>query len=447
MKDLTKGNITRLIIAFAIPVMLGNILQLTYNLVDTKIVSQVLGERSLAAVGSTNSIYTLVIGFLQGLTNGFAVIASQYFGAGDIKTLKKTVALALKYGAAVSILLTALVLVFLRPLLVVLNTPKECIDEAYAYIWIVFAGMTVLMLYNVSCALLRAIGDTVTPLIFLGISVTLNIVGDYLFMAVIPWGVKGAAVSTVLAQLLAMIACFVYMFVKYPILRVSRNDFRNDAALAGKMMATGCSMGFMSSLVSIGTVVLQGAINSFGQEIIVAHSTARRITELFMMMFGVLGTTMATFCGQNLGAGYVARIKKGIRISILLGWIWCGLMVVLSYTIVPAFVKMLISSDNEYIINTASLYLRIDSLLYFVTAMITIIRNAMQGIGDRITPLISSSIELVGKVLVVIILVPRLGYMGVILAEPIVWVLMVIPLIVQIIRNPLLKETSKSLFN
>lgn len=206
-------------------------------------------------------------------------------------------------------------------------------------------------------------------------------------------------------------------------------------------------MGFMSSLVSIGTVVLQGAINSFGQEIIVAHSTARRITELFMMMFGVLGTTMATFCGQNLGAGYVARIKKGIRISILLGWIWCGLMVVLSYTIVPAFVKMLISSDNEYIINTASLYLRIDSLLYFVTAMITIIRNAMQGIGDRITPLISSSIELVGKVLVVIILVPRLGYMGVILAEPIVWVLMVIPLIVQIIRNPLLKETSKSLFN
>lgn len=440
MKNLTKGSILRLIISFAIPVMIGNLLQLTYNLVDTKIVSQVLGERSLAAVGSTNSVYTLVIGFLQGMTNGFAVIAAQYFGADDIRSLKKTVAFALKYGMMISVGLTAFVLIFLRPLLMALNTPQELMQEACTYISIVFAGMTILMLYNVSCALLRAIGDSVTPLIFLAVSVVLNIGGDYLFMAVIEWGVAGAAVSTVLAQLIAMIACFVYMFAKYPVLRVSKSDFMSDSQLVKKMMATGCSMGFMSSLVSIGTVVLQGAINSFGQEIIVAHSTARRITELFMMMFGVLGTTMATFCGQNLGAGYVDRIKKGIKLSILLGWIWCAFMIVLSYTIVPAFVKMLISSDNQNIIDTAALYLRIDSLLYFVTAMITIIRNSMQGIGDRITPLISSSIELVGKVLVVMLLVPKLGYMGVILAEPIVWVVMVIPLIVQIIRNPLLSE-------
>lgn len=440
MKNLTKGSILRLIISFAIPVMIGNLLQLTYNLVDTKIVSQVLGERSLAAVGSTNSVYTLVIGFLQGMTNGFAVIAAQYFGADDIRSLKKTVAFALKYGMMISVGLTAFVLIFLRPLLMALNTPQELMQEACTYISIVFAGMTILMLYNVSCALLRAIGDSVTPLIFLAVSVVLNIGGDYLFMAVIPWGVAGAAVSTVLAQLIAMIACFVYMFAKYPVLRVSKSDFMSDSLLVKKMMATGCSMGFMSSLVSIGTVVLQGAINSFGQEIIVAHSTARRITELFMMMFGVLGTTMATFCGQNLGAGYVDRIKKGIKLSILLGWIWCAFMIVLSYTIVPAFVKILISSDNQNIIDTAALYLRIDSLLYFVTAMITIIRNSMQGIGDRITPLISSSIELVGKVLVVMLLVPKLGYMGVILAEPIVWVVMVIPLIVQIIRNPLLSE-------
>lgn len=440
MKDLTKGSITRLILAFAIPIMIGNLLQLTYNLVDTKIVSQVLGERSLAAVGSTNSIYTLVIGFLQGLTNGFAVIAAQYFGAGNIKKLKRTVASALKYGMMISIGLTILVLIFLHPLLVALNTPEHLVAEAYDYIFIVFAGMTILMLYNVSCALLRAIGDSVTPLIFLGVSVTLNIAGDYFFMAIIHWGVRGAAFSTVLSQLVAMVACFIYMFGRYPILRISREDFARDNVLAGKMMATGCSMGFMSSLVSIGTVVLQGAINSFGQEIIVAHATARRITELFMMLFGVLGTAMATFCGQNLGAGNTERIKKGIKISILLGWGWCALSVLMSYTIVPAFVKLLISSDNRTIIDTATLYLRIDSLLYFVTAMITVIRNAMQGIGDRVTPLVSSTIELIGKVLVVILLVPKLGYMGVILAEPIVWVLMVIPLIVQIIRNPLLKE-------
>jgi putative MATE family efflux protein len=439
MKDLTKGSIPKLIIAFAVPVMIGNVLQLMYNLVDTKIVSQVLGETSLAAVGSTNSLYNLIIGFLQGLTNGFAVIAAQYFGAGDERHLKKVVAHSLKYGILISLVLTVCVLAFLRPLLRLLNTPERILDEAYSYIFIVFFGMTILMLYNVCCALLRAIGDAVTPLCFLAFSVTLNIFGDYLFMAVWHMGVKGAAYSTVLAQLIAMAICFLYMYIKYPILRVRKSDFKTDWQLVGKLMATGCSMGFMSCLVSLGSLILQGAINTFGEDIIVAHSTARRLTEMFMMLFGVLGTTMATFCGQNLGAGRTDRIKKGIFISVLMGWCWCVLVVIASYTVAPLMIRVLISSDNKAVVDTASLYLRIDSLLYFVTAMITIIRNSMQGIGDRITPIVSSSIELIGKILVVIFLVPRLGYMGIILAEPIVWVFMVIPLLVQLARNPLLK--------
>ena len=381
MKDLTKGSITKLIFWFALPVFIGSLLQMTYNLVDTKIIGYVLGESSLAAVGSTNSVNTLVIGFLQGLTNGFAVIAAQFFGAGDTANFKRTVAGSFKYGIMISAGLTVVVLIFLRPLLKVLNTPEDLLKEAYDYIFIIFAGMTILMLYNVCAALLRSIGDSFTPLIFLGISVVLNIGGDLFFLKVIP-------------------------------------------------------MGFMSSLVSIGSVTLQSAINSFGQDIILAHTTARRLSELFMMMFGVLGTTMATFCGQNLGAGKYERIRKGILTSILMGWVWCVLCVITSYTVVPAFVKMLISSDNRNVIDTATLYLRVDSLLYFVTAMITIIRNSLQGIGDRLTPIISSGIELAGKVVITFTLVPFMGYWGVIVSEPIVWVLMVIPLIVQLIKNP-----------
>lgn len=249
-------------------------------------------------------------------------------------------------------------------------------------------------------------------------------------------GVRGAAVATVLSQLIALIACLIYSLKRYNILWIEKKDFKSDASLCGKLMSTGCSMGFMSSLVSIGSVTLQSAINSFGQDIILAHTTARRLSELFMMMFGVLGTTMATFCGQNLGAGKYERIRKGILTSILMGWVWCVLCVITSYTIVPAFVKILISSDNKNVIDTATLYLRVDSLLYFVTAMITIIRNSLQGIGDRLTPIISSGIELAGKVVITFTLVPLMGYWGVIVSEPIVWVLMVIPLIVQLIKNP-----------
>lgn len=258
-------------------------------------------------------------------------------------------------------------------------------------------------------------------------------------MVVIKLGVQGAAISTVLAQLIAMLLCVIYMFKRYEVLRFSKKDIVFEKNLIGKMMASGCSMGLMGSLVSIGSVALQTAINTFGTDIIVAHTAARKVTELFMLSFSVLGTTMATFCGQNLGAGQIKRIRRGIRTAIGMAWIWCIGVIIVTNLFAPAMISVLTSSTKPEVVDTASLYLRINTTLYFVTAMITIIRNSMQGIGDRVTPIISSMIELVGKVVIVIVLVPKLGYMGVIVSEPIVWVLMVIPLIVQIIRTPILK--------
>lgn len=320
MKDLTKGNSTRLIIEFAIPVLIGNVLQLLYSLVDTRIVGETLGNKALAAVGATNPVNTLIVGFLLGLTNGFAIQVSRSFGAGDIKEMKKAVAGTVKLGLMVSVVLTILSLVFLKPLLILLNTKEELLNESYAYISIIFAGMTASMLYNICAGVLRAIGDTVTPLVFLGVSTVLNIAGDLFFIKVLKTGVRGAAAATIIAQIISFVLCVIYIWKRYDILRINRSDFKVPKEMVKKMFQSGLSMGFMMSLVSLGTVALQGTINTFNNNIIVAHTAARKITELYMLLFSVLGTTMATFCGQNLGAGQIERIRKALRNVILVSF-------------------------------------------------------------------------------------------------------------------------------
>ena len=441
MKDLTKGNITKLLFAFAIPVLIGCILQLTYSLVDTRIVGSALGESALAAVGATSSLSSLLIGFLQGLTNGFAVIAAQFFGAQDFKGLKRCVAASLSLGCAIAIFITAAALIFLHPLLMLLNTPADVIDLSGDYISIIFAGLIISMLYNVCSALLRAIGDSITPLIFLAVSVVLNIFLDLLCIFPLAMGVRGAAVATVISQLIAMLACFFYMIKRYEILRLHREDFHGiSGELTKDLLSCGLSMGLMRSLVNLGTVALQTSINTLGTDIIVAHTAARKISELFMLIFSVFGTTMATFCGQNLGAGEIRRIKEGIKKSVLYSWIWCLGVIVVTWLAAPDLIYLVTGSSNPVVIKNAVAYLRFDTLFYFVTALICVIRNAMQGIGDHITPLVSSSLELVGKVVFALIFVPLLGYRGVILAEPVSWFIMVVPLLIQICRTPILKE-------
>lgn len=441
MKDLTKGNITKLLFAFAIPVLIGCILQLTYSLVDTRIVGSALGESALAAVGATSSLSSLLIGFLQGLTNGFAVIAAQFFGAQDFKGLKRCVAASLSLGCAIAVFITAAALIFLHPLLALLNTPADVIDLSGDYISIIFAGLIISMLYNVCSALLRAIGDSITPLIFLAVSVVLNIFLDLLCIFPLAMGVRGAAAATVISQLIAMLACFFYMIKRYEILRLHREDFHGiSGELTKDLLSCGLSMGFMSSLVNLGTVALQTSINTLGTDIIVAHTAARKISELFMLIFSVFGTTMATFCGQNLGAGEIRRIREGIKKSVLYSWIWCLGVIVVTWLAAPDLIYLVTGSSNPVVIKNAVAYLRFDTLFYFVTALICVIRNAMQGIGDHITPLVSSSLELVGKVVFALIFVPLLGYRGVILAEPVSWFIMVVPLLIQICRTPILKE-------
>ncbi len=432
MKDLTVGNPVKAMCSFALPLFIGHLFQLAYGLADTRIVGSCLGDDALAAVSATTTLNDLIVGFLVGLTNGFAVLTARAFGAGDMNKVRKTFASSVKLGLIVSVILTAFSLIFLEQILKLLNIPEEHLVSGMQYIGVILAGMTFSMLYNALASTLRALGDTVAPLIFLIVSAFLNVGLDLLFIEVFSMGIAGASGATILSQALSFIACLIYIIVRYPQLHLKREDFSTDIALEKNLMGTGVSMGLMSSLVCLGTVVLQGAINKFGTTIIIAHGAARKVTNIFMLPFGIFGMTMATYCGQCYGAGKYSRIKKGVFAATGICWIWCALVIIVSWTIVPEIIRLITDTKNEEAVVWATKYLRFDSLLYFLTAVIGPFRNALQGIGDHITPLVSSGMELVGKTLAAYILAPMLGYWGIILTEPIVWAIMVIPLIIKL---------------
>lgn len=441
MKDLTVGKPIKLITYFALPVTIGYIFQLCYSFADYKIVGMTLKENALAAVGATSPLNDLIIGFLIGLTNGFAVIAAQKFGAKDYDGLRKSVAHSIMLGSLITVVLTVFSLVFLKQILTLLNVSDELLGGSSEYAGVILAGMFSAMAYNVCASLLRAIGDTVTPLIFLIISTILNVGLDFLLIVGAGLGISGAALATVISQCVSSVLCVICIAVKYPALHIKKKDFVFDKHLTGSMMASGISMGLMQSLVSLGTLVLQGSINTFNNNIIIAHTSARKLTSFFMMPFAVFGMTMASYCAQNYGAGKYSRIKKGVFSAVGLSWAWCLLLIAVIFTAAPALLSFVSSADTfstadaEEIVSTGTLYLRVNCILYFVTAVISIFRNSLQGIGEHRVPIFSSALELLGKIAVVVFLTPQLGYWGIIVSEPIVWVIMVIPLIICLFKS------------
>lgn len=441
MKDLTNGKPLKLIITFAIPLFIGQLFQLFYSLVDTRIVGQILGETSLAAVGSTTSLSDMLIGLLNGLTNGFAIIISTFYGAKDYINMKKSIAATLLLSIGFTIIVSILCLLLNNQILSILNVSDAILSQAKSYICVILAGLIASTIYNAYAAILRAIGDSFTPLIFLVISTITNIALDYIFILWFDMNVAGAAFATVVSQGISAVLCFFYVKKRYPQLSLEKKDYIPVKNIYNKLIKTGLSMGFMVSFVNIGTVALQTSINTFGTNIIVAHTAARKATTMFMLPFSVFGTTLATYCGQNLGAKEYNRIKQGIKQTVLLTFIWCIFVVITAYTIAPTIIHIITASDIKEVMDTASLYLRVNTSLYFVPAVICLFRNSMQGFGDSKTPVFSSSLELIGKVLIAFFLAPRIGYWGIIIAEPIVWIIMVIPLIINMYRNPIFKET------
>ncbi|GKX66663.1 MATE family efflux transporter [Inconstantimicrobium mannanitabidum] len=422
MKDLTKGSPIKLIIAFAIPILIGNIFQQLYNLIDTVIVGQTLSVKALAAVGATAPIVSLIIGFAIGMTNGFAVIVARYFGAKDYEKMRQAVAGTIVLGLATSAVLTVSSLLGIKSLLNLLDTPKDIMDNALLFIRIILLGMTFSMLYNMLAGILRALGDTKNPLYFLIISTVVNIILDFLFICTFRMGIEGAAYATVLSQLLSTVLCFRYILKNYPILRLKRRHFKFKRSLIVELFSTGISMGLMLSVVASGTVILQSSINGFGTATIAAHTAARKISEMFMLPFGTLSVTAATFSSQNYGAKKPDRIKKGLKQTILVSWIWATVCIIISYTFMPIIISGITGTSQIEIIQTATKYLRIDTPFYYVLGILLILRSTLQGIGQKVIPIIASFFELGGKIVAVSYLAPTMGYFGICITEPIIWV-------------------------
>ena len=440
MKDLTKGPLFKTLVLFAIPIFFGNLFQLFYSLADTRIVGTYLGEEALAAVGGTGVLNNLLIGFMNGMTLGFAVPMARFYGGRKLKKLKKAFALAMGIGALLCVILVTVCLLCMDSLMAFLHMEPHLLTDAKSYISVLICGLFFSFAYNLGAATLRALGNSVTPLILLICSSFLNIVLDIYFINSLHLGVFGAGLATVIAQGVSAILCIGYMLKKYEILRFAIKDMKPDASLMKELLAAGCSMAFMSSLVQFGTLMLQTAINGLGQNIIVAHTAARKVTEIFMMAFSITGAAMCTFTGQNLGAGKYDRIRRGLFGALAFLACWVLLVIILANTAVEDLIHMITGTENAEVLVTGATYLKFDTAFYMVASCVTLFRNVLQGLGNHITPIVSSFVELVGKVVFAKLMVPRFGYWGVILAEPVVWILMVIPLVVMLLKSPYLKR-------
>ncbi|HCR74253.1 MAG TPA: MATE family efflux transporter [Ruminococcus sp.] len=431
MKDLTKGNITKLILLFAVPVLIGNIFQQFYNLADTAIIGNMLGDKdAIAAVGAVSPVMSLVISFINGLANGFSIVIGRHFGAKDMKQLKRSVAGTLVLGLATSFVLTVISLAFSETIIRILGTPEEIIKAANTYITIIFAGMTFTMLYNLFSGILRAIGNTLMPLVFLGAAIVINVGLDIAFIGIFNMGVEGTALATVISQIISAILCIIYIFRKCPVLKVSKDDFKNiTKADALDLYSTGAAMGLMLSIVSIGSVILQSAINGLGKDTIAAHTLARKISEMFMLPLSTIGMAASAFISQNIGAGEIERVKKGIVRSIMLTCIWSAFTIISVYLFGDVLLKLIAGSGKDEIISVSWYYLKINTPFYFVLGVLLVMRNSMQSMGMKVIPVISSIIELLGKFLVTVLLVPYFDYFGVCIAEPLIWIVMTIWLV------------------
>ncbi len=436
--NMTEGNILRIILIFAFPILIGNIFQQLYNIVDTAVIGYILGDDSLAAVGATAPLYSLVIGLATGFTNGFSVVIARYFGANDEVKTRKAVTLTLLLTLAVSVVVTIVSVIGLSPLMKLLDTPDNILDEASGYLRIILIFSVVTMLYNMFAGMLRAIGNSKAPLYFLVVSTIVNIVLDIIFIKYFELGVAGAAYATIIAQIVSVLLCIVYIVKKCPLLKIDygyiSRDIIKDKEIISELFMTGFSMALMFTVVSIGSVALQSAVNGFGTKTIAAHIAARKIDDIFMLPLGTLSLSSATFASQNYGAGRIDRVKKGITTSMLIAFVWSAISIVAVYLFGGFMVKTLIGTSEQVIIDTAVKYIRINIPFFLILSVLLVLRSSLQGVGRKLFPLIASGIELVLKFAAVGFVTPVLGYLGVCILEPTCWILCAVLVFVDFMR-------------
>lgn len=422
-RDLTTGNSFKQIISFTIPIYFGIIFQNIYGLVDSMIVGKTLGVDQLAAVGATGAIMFMVMGLCNGIASGFAIPVSHRFGAKDESGLKSAMANGVYMGAFLSLLVTFLVTTLCMDILEMLNTPDNIIQYSYDYLFIIFLGIPVTFFYNLFSGYMRSLGDSRTPVMVLIFCCIVNICLDYLFIVNFHMGIAGASYATVLSQIFAIIISMIYMWWKFPIVRLTKEEWKFDSTMASHLCYMGIPMGLQYSITALGSVILQISVNELGSSYVAAMTAAIRIAMFAVCMTDALGATMATFAGQNLGANKLERISKGLKQSCLIGIIYA----VLACAVVSIFGEQLallfLDANETEIIHNVGLYLRIESGFYIFLVFIGCIRFCIQGMGFSGFAMISGVMELIARILAVVFLVPYFGFVGACFASPIAWVM------------------------
>ena len=421
-KNMTEGNPLKIILLFSVPVLLGNLFQQFYNMVDTIIVGQYLGEEALAAVGSTGCLMFLVLGFANGIAQGFGVMISHSYGAKDYKLLKHYVALSLLLTVAISAILTTITVSGSRLLLLWMNTPENIFELANNYIQVIFAGIILTMGYNVAAGILRGIGDSKTPLYFLILSSFLNIFLDVFLIVVIPLGTAGAAYATIISQGISALLCYIYMFRKFDVLKLHRDDIYVDLVGVINILSVGIPMALNYSITAIGTMIFQSAVNVFGSGVVAAYTAASKVSNIATQTLPTLGTAMATYCAQNLGAGKVHRIFDGMKQAFFLCIVTAALAAAICTLGGRVIVSWFINNPSEEVFSYAMQYLYTISWFMLPLAWIFAYRNALQGLNQGFVPMISGIVELVSRYAVILLFAKPFGYAGVCFADPAAWV-------------------------
>lgn len=422
-KELTKGNILKIIFDFSIPMLFGSLFQQLYNVVDTIIVGQLIGLDALAAVGSTGSLSFFIIGFCIGICSGFAIPIARYFGARNYKDMRKFLASNVILSSFIALTISILTVIYCRPLLEIMKTPSDIIDRASSYIRIIYMGIPFLFLFNSVSGILRSVGNSRAPLYFLIVASLLNILLDLLFIVVFKMDVEGAALATIISQGTAGLISLIYMAKKFVILRLNREDWDINRSHLTELLKDGIPMGLQFSITAIGSVILQVAVNGLGSVIVAVVATAQRISSFFFTPFDALGTTMATFTGQNTGALKFGRLKRGVLLSCGIGIIYSILTFIFMNFFAINLGQLFIGSENSEVLLLIKQYLLFLTGAYVLLALVHIVRFSIQGMGFSRLAVFAGIFELIGRGILGIVFVPIYGFTAVCLASPAAWVL------------------------
>lgn len=426
---MTTGSPAKLIIRFMIPMFLGNLFQQFYNVVDSIVAGQFLGVQALAAIGSTGSLMFFVIGWLNGLTSGFAIMVAQCFGAKKEDRMRHYVAMSVYLSVAFALVMTIGLTLANEPILRLMNYSEEIMPEVKAYMGIIYAGLLVTVAYDALSAFLRALGDSRSPLYFLMISAGINVFLDIVFIVVMGMGVEGCAYATVIAQAISAFCCFIYIVKKYPILHLKKEDFRYSWNSAKKLLGLGIPMALQFSITAIGTIIVQGAVNVYGETYMAGFSAAGKLQNILTTVFVAFGATVATYVGQNRGAGRIDRVREGVRCTQYMILAWSVIVMILMFFFGKYMTCIFVNSSETDVLAVSVEYFHTVFWCYPFLGSIFLYRNTLQGMGYGLVPMMGGIFELAARTIIVLLVAGHTSFRGVCLADPAAWIAALIPLV------------------